>query len=174
MGITPHTIARADIDETPRPHELPRLYAQRMAREKAEKLAPSFPSSHLILTADTVVARGRMILPKAETPDDVRTCLNLLANRSHRVYTAVCGTLGQEGGKQHSLMALSRVAVRNLTPEEKEHYVASGQGIGCAGGYAIQGLFAIFVRQIIGSHSAIVGLPLYEVARILNRFQWSW
>lgn len=165
IGITPDKILPADIDETPKPKELPRQLAQRLAREKlnaAIKIAPQ----GFVLAADTVVGCGRRILPKAENADDVRACLKLLSGRRHHVYTGVA--LRVPDGKILERIADSSVIFRTLTPTEIDAYAASGEGIGKAGGYAIQGLAATYIRFISGSHSNIVGLPLFDVAQMLR------
>ncbi|MDX2027739.1 MAG: nucleoside triphosphate pyrophosphatase [Alphaproteobacteria bacterium] len=165
IGITPDKIIAADIDETPRPKELPRQLAQRLACEKLNAAAKREPKGFL-LAADTVVGCGRRILPKAETADEVRACLKLLSGRRHHVYTGVA--LRAPNGKILERIADSAVTFRTLTPAEIDAYATSGEGIGKAGGYAIQGLAATYIRFISGSHSNIVGLPLFEVAQMLR------
>ena len=163
IGITPDQVLPADIDETPRKNELPHAYVARVAREKAEKIAAAHPAAK-ILAADTVVACGRRILPKAETPEQARECLQLLSGRRHAVMTAVCVIAG---GKARSKTVKTIVKFARLTPAQIEAYVASGQWEGKAGGYGIQGSAECFVQFISGSYSAVVGLPLYETAALL-------
>ena len=169
IGIVPEKILPADIDETPRLRELPRALAQRLALEKAKAIAAQNPQA-LILAADTVVAVGRRILPKAETPEEVRACLTLLSGRRHHVYTAV--TLITPEGKLHRRICDSAVTFQNLGPADIENYAATKEGEGKAGGYAIQGRAAAHIRFINGSHSNIVGLPLFETAQMLRGFGW--
>ena len=164
IGVTSDSIVPADIDETPLPRELPRQLAQRLAKQKAAAVAAQYPHDY-ILAADTVVACGRRILPKAETPDEVRACLTLMSGRRHHVYT---GVAFHTGSRMIERLVDSRVSFKNLSPTEIDSYVTSGEGIGKAGGYAIQGRAAILIRDIGGSYSNIVGLPLYEVGQILR------
>jgi septum formation protein len=164
IGVTPDAVCAADLDETPARGELPRAHAVRLAREKAASIAAA-ESGALVLAADTVVAVGRRILPKAGTGDEVRACLALLSGRAHRVYTAVA--LAAPGGAMRERLSETRVAFKRLSPSEIDAYVASGEGRGKAGGYAIQGRAAGFVRLLTGSYSGVVGLPLFEVASLL-------
>lgn len=165
LGLTPEKILPADIDETPRKGELPRALAQRLAKEKLEAVAPQSQGS-FTLAADTVVGCGRRILPKAETGSDVRLCLKLLSGRRHHVYTGIA--LRTPDGAARERLCDSVVTFKLLTPEEIEDYVASDEGIGKAGGYAIQGRAAALIRYISGSHSNIVGLPLFETSQLLR------
>lgn len=162
IGVTPDEVRAADIDETPLKKETPRLHALRLAREKAE--AVDAPDA-LVLAADTVVAVGRRILPKTETETQARSCLQLLSGRTHRVYTAIA--LKAANGV-NTRLAEARVSFKVLSKAEIEAYIASNEWHGKAGGYAIQGLAARYVNNIIGSYSAIVGLPLYETANLLE------
>jgi len=165
VGIIPDKIISADIDETPLKKELPRDYALRLAQEKALKIHSENKES-FIIAADTVVFCGRTILPKAESADDVRKCLGILSGRAHMVVTAVC-VINPEG-KKSLKSASARVISKRLLPLEIEMYVKSGDGVGKAGGYAIQGFAGSFVKTINGSYSAIVGLPLYETVNMLR------
>jgi len=167
IGVVPSQIVPADIDETPRKGELPRQLAERLAREKATATAKSLApnASRFILAADTVVAVGRRILPKAETEAQARDCLALLSGRAHKVYT---GVAIQKGETLHSRLIVSRVQFKRLSRAELEAYVASHEWDGKAGGYAIQGRAGAYVREISGSYSAIVGLPLHETANLLS------
>ena len=165
IGITPDKILHTDIDETPKPKELPRQLAQRLAREKLDAAAKKEPKG-FILAADTVVGVGRRILPKAETPEEVRNCLRLLSGRRHHVYTGVA--LRGSDGKILTRVADSTVIFRPLAPREIDAYVVSNEGIGKAGGYMIQGIAQAYIRFISGSWSNVVGLPLFEVAQMLR------
>ena len=155
----PDTILPAAIDETVRKGELPRIHALRLAAEKARAAhgqwsgAPAF-----ILAADTVVAVGRRILPKAEDDVQVRDCLKLLSGRRHQVMTAVA--LISPDGRLRTRVALTRVSLLRLTDQQVNQYVESREGVGKAGGYAIQGRAEAFVKEISGSYSNVVGLPL--------------
>lgn len=162
IGIVPDAVRPADIDESPRPGELPRVYAARMAAEKA---GAARESGSIILAADTVVAAGRRILPKAMDEAEARTCLALLSGRAHRVYSAVTA-VDSEGRARHRL-SMTRVIFKPLTGSEIEAYLASDEWHGKAGGYAIQGLAEAFVRHMSGSHSGVVGLPLFETRALL-------
>jgi len=168
IGITPDQVIPPDIDESPAPDETPRLYARRMAREKAAAV-PS--STCFVLAADTIVAAGRRILPKAQDADQVRACLTLLSGRRHRVITAI--TLASPGGALHHREAESTVTFSRLTPGQIDRYVACQEGEGKAGGYAINGQAASFIRFLSGSHSAVVGLPLFETAQLLRGQGWE-
>ena len=154
----------ADIDESVRKNEQPRLHALRLASEKARAVAAK--QQGFILAADTVVACGRRILPKAQSDDDVRACLELLSGRRHQVLTAVA--LVTPDGKLRTRVAMTRVSFLRLTKDQVEAYVQCRQGVGKAGGYAIQGRAEIFVKEICGSYSNVVGLPLAEAVRLLS------
>ena len=165
IGITPDKIVAADIDEAPKPQELPRQLAARLAHEKLLAVAAQYPQAY-VLAADTVVACGRRILPKAETPEQVRECLTLLSGRRHHVFTGVAIHTPQ--GKIVQRLGDSSVIFRQLQRDDVDGYVASGEGIGKAGGYAIQGRAGALIRFISGSYSNIVGLPLFETAQMLR------
>lgn len=169
IGITPDKIEPADIDETPDHKEHSREYAKRMARAKAA--AVSAPGSFL-LAADTVVACGRRILPKAEDEATARACLRQLSGRRHRVYGGVCLVLPD--GTRRERLVESAVGFKRLSEPEIEAYAATGEWDGKAGGYAIQGRAAEFVRFVSGSFSNIVGLPLFEVAQLLRGSGYEW
>ena len=157
----------AGIDEQSRPRELPRALALRLAVAKAEAVATSFPQA-VVLGADTVVARGRRILPKPESVEEAAACLQLLSGARHRVYggIAVCA----QGDRRAVRLVPTAVAFKRLTADEIARYLASGEWSGKAGGYAIQGLAAAFVRQITGSYTNVVGLSLFETAQLLTGF----
>jgi septum formation protein len=169
IGIVPDQTVSPDIDETPRRDELPRPYAMRMARAKA---AAVVSPDHLVLAADTVVAAGRRILPKADSAEQVRTCLNLLSGRRHRVMTAVV-LAAPGGGRITDRLVESVVTFNRLTDQQIERYIATREGEGKAGGYAINGEAASFVRFLSGSHSGVVGLPLFETAQLLRGHGWQ-
>ena len=165
IGLEPDAVEAAEVDESPLKDETPRLLATRLAVAKADKVAASHAGSH-VLGADTVVALGRRVLPKAETDDEVRECLELLSGRAHRVLTGLCA-IGPDGRRAKRLVE-SRLHFKRLTTAEIWSYVASGEGLGKAGGYAIQGRAGAFVIALQGSYSGIVGLPLYEAANLLT------
>ncbi|MEM6680355.1 MAG: Maf family protein [Pseudomonadota bacterium] len=164
IGVLPDAITPADIDETPLKGELPRRYAERIAREKALALSTSGPDT-LVLTADTVVSAGRRILGKPVDEREAAGFLRLLGGRRHRVTTAVC--LAGPGFRRERLVE-TRVKMKRLSEEEIAAYLASGEWQGKAGGYAIQGIGAVFVPEIIGSYTSVVGLPLTETANLLR------
>ena len=164
-GLVPARIMAPDVNETPKKQELPRLYALRMALAKAEAVAAREPAA-LILAADTVVVCGRRILPKAIDAAEVERCLRLLSGRRHQVLTALA--LLAPGAKPRTRVVMTRVAFKVLTAQEIADYIASGEGEGKAGGYAIQGRAEALVKSINGSYSNVVGLPLYETLGLLN------
>lgn len=171
LGLEPAAVIAADIDETASPRELPRDYAQRMAREKAHA-AQSLAARHelmagaCILAGDTVVACGRRILPKADDPATARQCLELLSGRRHRVLSAVALLLPD--GTLRERMSETLVRFKRLSQHEIETYLDGGEWQGKAGGYAIQGSAEGLIEWIAGSHSGVVGLPLYETRVLLN------
>ncbi len=163
LGIEPARIIAADIDETPRKGELPRAYAQRMAREKAEAVAGG--EAH-VLAGDTVVAVGRRILPKAEDEATARQCLELLSGRRHRVFSAIA--LRAPDGTVRERLSETQLRFKRLSEEEIHAYLASGEWHGKAGGYAIQGSAEGLIAWLQGSHSGVVGLPLFETRALLK------
>ncbi|HEX6957076.1 MAG TPA: nucleoside triphosphate pyrophosphatase [Ferrovibrio sp.] len=167
IGITPDAILAADLDETPHPGEAPRALAARLAASKAAAVAPQRPDA-LVLAADTVVAVGRRILPKADSDADIRRCLQLLSGRRHRVLTGLC--LRHPDGRTARRLVETVVRFKRLAPAEIEAYLACGEGLGKAGGYAIQGRAEQFVLWLGGSYSNVVGLPLAETAQLLDGF----
>lgn len=180
-GIEPDTLMPADIDETPQKSEHPRSLAKRLAKEKAERAiellrARGEGGEAFILAADTVVAVGRRILPKAELTDEAANSLRLLSGRSHRVYSGI--TLVTPAGKMRQRLVETRVRFKRLSREELESYLASGEWRGKAGAYAIQGLAGTFVVKLVGSYSNVVGLPLYETVSLLTgegfRVHFNW
>jgi septum formation protein len=164
IGIEPARIVPADADETPRKGEMPRVYALRVAREKAQIVAARHPQSP-VLAADTAVALGRRILPKAEDEAAARACLKLLSGRRHTVITAVALL---HGGREWTRVTETRVRFKRLHPDETDAYIACGEWQGKAGGYAIQGRAAAFISRIDGSYSGVVGLPLADVSALLS------
>jgi len=180
-GIEPDALRPTDIDETPKRGELPRACANRLARAKAqaalelvnvdEELRGAY-----ILSADTVVAVGRRILPKAELLDEAAQCLRLLSGRNHRVHTAVC--LVTPKGSFRQRLVETKVRFKRLNDEDIEAYLASGEWRGKAGAYAAQGIAGSFIVKLVGSYSNVVGLPLYETTALLMgegypiRFGW--
>jgi septum formation protein len=167
IGIVPDRVVSPDMDETPLRDESPRDHAQRLARAKADMVAD--PDCYL-LAADTVVAVGRRIQPKAETEMQARRCLALLSGRRHRVVTAV--VLRGPDGRRGQRLVQSVVGFARLTERQITAYLASDEWRGKAGGYAIQGSAATFVRFLSGSYSNVVGLPLFETAQLLRGLGW--
>jgi len=165
INIYPDDIVPAHVDEEPLKAELPSQLAARLAAEKARAVAGSHPGA-IVIGADTVVALGRRILPKAEDAKTAEECLTMLAGRRHRVLGGVA--IIDAGGKLHSRLVTTAVAFRNLDKGEIAAYVRSEEWQGKAGGYAVQGLAALYVRKIIGSYSNIVGLPLFETGSVLK------
>ena len=170
-GIEPDHLCPVNADETPHKGEAPRSLAKRLAKDKAElavetaKRTPQLQGCYM-LTADTVVALGRRVLPKAETLDQASQCLRLLSGRSHRVYTGL--TLVTPKGTFRNRLVETRVRFKRLSHDEMEAYLASGEWRGKAGGYAIQGLAGTFVVKLVGSYTNVVGLPLYETVALLT------
>lgn len=172
IGLKPDLVIPADIDETPLLRETPRMLAERLAVQKARAVAGTLIGdetySHaLVLAADTVVAVGRRILPKAETEAEARACLALLSGRGHRVYTGLAVIKPGEDTPAHRLVE-TRVTFKHLSKSDMDAYIASDEWRGKAGAYGIQGLAAVFVSRLIGSYPAVVGLPLYETATLLE------
>ena len=164
LGVEPTRIASPNIDETPRKGEVPRVYALRMAEEKA--VAVSRDAGEIVVAGDTTVAVGRRILPQAADADMQRGFLNLLSGRRHHVLSAVAVIDGN--GKMRSRMCDSIVRFKRLSADEIEGYIDSGEGLGKAGGYAIQGRAEALIDWMAGSHSGVIGLPLYETRALLR------
>ena len=180
-GIEPDALRPADVDETPKRGELPRACANRLARAKADAALKSVQlddelRGSFILAADTVVAVGRRILPKANLVDEASQCLRMLSGRNHRVYTAICLVTPKEAFRQR--LVETRVRFKRLSEDDIQAYIGSGEWRGKAGGYAVQGIAGTFVVKMVGSYSNIVGLPLYETMTLLGgegfpiRFGW--
>ena len=167
--IEPGRVMAPDIDETALPRELPRAHALRIAEAKARAVA-ALVGDAFVLAADTVVACGRRILPKAESREQAARCLELLSGRRHRVHSGVC--VVAPGGRSASRVVTTMVRFKRLSAEETELYLASGEWQGKAGGYAIQGLAAAMVPAINGSYSNVVGLPLAETVAMLTGLGW--
>jgi len=165
IGIAPDAVDPADIDETPARGELPRDHAARLADEKAAVVRARHGDA-VVLAADTVVALGRRILPKAEDAATARRCLAMLSGRRHKVIGGVT-VIGADGAVRRRLV-VSSVKVKRLDQAEIDAYLESGEWDGKAGGYAIQGRAAALIPWIEGSWSNIVGLPLYETAQLLR------
>lgn len=162
LGVVPDAVAPADIDETPHPNEVPRAYAVRMAREKAV----AAQAEGYVLAGDTVVAVGRRILPKAEDEAIARRCLELLSGRRHRVLSAVA--LRAADGTLRERLSETAVRFKVLSGDEIAAYLATGEWRGKAGGYAIQGSAEGLVQWLQGSHSGVMGLPLFETRALLK------
>ncbi|WP_116654895.1 Maf-like protein [Pelagibacterium sediminicola] len=170
IGIEPEHLIPAHVDETPERGELPRKLAQRLAHAKAVEVhrkarQAGLADDAVIIAADTVVAVGRRVLPKAETMDEAASCLRLLSGRAHRVFTGLC-VISSSGHARERLVD-TRIRFKRLSNKEIEAYLASGEWNGKAGGYAIQGIAGAFVVKLSGSYSAVVGLPLYETSALL-------
>jgi septum formation protein len=163
IGVVPARVAAPDIDESPLPRELPRPYALRLAEAKA-RAVPRGPGE-IVLAGDTTIALGRRILPPAETEDVQRTLLGLLSGRRHHALSAVC--VIDASGKARTRIATTIVIFKPISAAEIDAYIATGEGLGKAGGYAIQGRAEAWVRRLDGSHSGVIGLPLFETRALL-------
>ncbi len=164
LGIVPARIVAPGIDETPQKDELPRAYALRLAEQKAR--AVSHSPGEIVLAGDTTIALGRRILPPADTSDIQRDLLNKLSGRRHHCLSAVC--VIDATGVARIKLSDTVVAFKRLHAHEIEAYIACGEGLGKAGGYAIQGRAEAFVRFLSGSHSGVIGLPLFETRALLK------
>lgn len=170
IGFVPDAIEAAGLDETPGSDETPRQLALRLAQAKARHVAAHAADAY-VLAADTVVAVGRRVLPKAEDAAEVRACLKLLSGRAHKVLTGIA--VVAPGGRVAARLVESRVHFKRLSDADLEAYIASGEGVGKAGGYAIQGRAGALVISLQGSYSGVVGLPLYETANLLAGLGFS-
>jgi septum formation protein len=171
VGIEPTALRPATIDETPKKGERPRSLAQRLAKSKALAVQERLQNdeelkSAFVLAADTVVAVGRMSIPKPEFLDEAARALAAISGRTHKVYTAIC--LATPDGKLKERVIETRVRMKRLSRQETDSYLACGEWRGKAGGYAIQGIAGAFVQNIVGSYSNVVGLPLNEVVGLLS------
>ncbi len=169
IGVVPDRVAPTEIDETPLNAELPRQLAERLARTKAQAAADLAPDA-LVLAADTVVGVGRRILGKPAEEAEARRFLGLLSGRRHRVMTGVC--LLRPGGRRSERLVTTILAFQRLTGAQIDDFIASGEWRGVAGGYQIQKRAEVFVRFLSGSHSNVVGLPLFETAQLLRGAGW--
>jgi septum formation protein len=165
IGWPPDTVDAADIDETPLKHELPAALAQRLADAKLDVVAPRHPDA-FVLAADSVVALGRRMLPKAETEDEARDCIARLSGRRHRVIGGIA-VRGPDGTRRRRLVT-TMVAFKRMTDAEMTAYLETGEWRGKAGGYAVQGHAAAYITQIGGSYSNVVGLGLAETYALLS------
>jgi septum formation protein len=164
LGVTPDRVEAPAIDESPRPRELPRAYALRLAVEKAAAVARA--DGEIVLAGDTTIALGRRILPPAETEEVQRDLLGKLSGRRHHCMSAVCVIAAD--GMVRTRLSDTIVAFKPLSSAEIDGYIACGEGLGKAGGYAIQGRAEAFVRFLSGSHSGVIGLPLFETRALLR------
>ena len=165
MGVVPDQVAPANLTEHALPHELPVQIAARLARAKATYIADKYPGA-VILGADTIVACGRRSLPKAETMEEAKFCLELLSGRRHRVHTGLC--VIDTDGKAHVRLVTTQVKFKRLDVTEMDSYLSSMEWQGKAGGYAIQGRAEAMISWMSGSYSNVVGLPLYETTMLLR------
>ncbi|EJL31899.1 MAF protein [Caulobacter sp. AP07] len=170
VGVVPDRVDPADIDEAPSRDETPRRHALRLAVEKARAVAPR-SAGCLVLAADTVVAVGRRILPKAETQEQAAYCLKLLSGRNHMVLTGVA--VIAPDGREASRLVETRVQFKHLSDAEKADYLAGGEWNGKAGGYGVQGVAGGFIIDLHGSYTSVVGLPLYETMNLLQGLGWT-
>ncbi len=170
IGLVPDVIHAADIDETPKPRELPAPYVLRVAREKNAVIAGKFPDA-FVVTGDTTVALGRRILGKAENEKEAREMLSLLSGRAHKIITAV--VVRAPNGKVAHRTTTSRVKVKRLSKKELDDFIATGEWQDCAGAYMFQKNFAQYILSAEGSFSGIIGLPLYETASLLRGLGYS-
>jgi septum formation protein len=171
IGLAPDLLNPTDVDETPLRRESPRRLSIRLAEEKALKAKEAPQVKGLggrvySLAADTVVGLGRRILPTAESQQDAKDCLSLLSGRSHWVYSSVC--LVAPDGSKTTRCVETKLRFKRLSRDDMESYLKSEEWKGKAGGYAIQGRAEAFVRQLSGSHSAVIGLPLFETVNLLQ------
>ena len=164
IGLAPDAVDAAELDEAQLPHETPRLLALRLASAKAACVAARQPGA-FVLAADTVVAVGRRVLPKAEDAAEVAACLKLLSGRAHRVLTGIA--VAAPDGRSASRLVETRVHFKRLSKADLDAYLACGEGVGKAGGYAIQGRAGALVISLQGSYSGVVGLPLHETSNLL-------
>jgi septum formation protein len=163
LGVVPTRVTAPDIDEAPLPRERPRAYVLRLAEAKARAVVRA--ADETVLAGDTAIVLGSRILPPAETPEIQRKLLGLLSGRRHHCLTAIC--VIDANGKARTRLSDTIVAFRPLDAAEIEAYIACGEGLGKAGGYAIQGRAEAFVRFLSGSHSGVIGLPLFETRALL-------
>ena len=164
IGVVPDRVAAPDVDEDPRKAELARPYVLRIATDKAQAVPRA--TDEIVLAGDTTIAVGRRILAKPEDEADLRRMLGLLSGRRHHCYSAICLIDGE--GRERTRVSDTIVTFKRLSAAEIDWYVRSGEGMGKAGGYAIQGKAEAFVRFLSGSHSGVVGLPVFETRALLE------
>jgi septum formation protein len=164
IGYEPKEILPADIDESCLPHEKPLPYVRRMALSKAKAVAAQREGEN-VLACDTVVAVGQRILHKSKDENEQRQVMKMLSGKTHRVISSVC--LVNKNGKISQKTVSTKIAMKVLTPQEIESYVACGEWRGVCG-YKIEGCLAGYVTRMVGSYSGVVGLPLYETQNILK------
>jgi septum formation protein len=164
IGAQPERIESPDIDESPLKGEEPRAYALRLAEAKARAVHRG--ADEIVLAGDTTVAAGARILPPADTAEVQRKLLGLLSGRRHNCISAVC--VIDMAGTVRTRLVETVVTFKRLTDAELDAYIESGEGLGKAGGYAIQGRAEALIRFISGSHSGVVGLPLFETRALLR------
>lgn len=171
LGIEPDSVDAPALDETTLPGELPLAYARRMAAAKLAAVASRHTDAY-VLAADTVVACGRRILPKAEDEATARDCLKLLSGRRHRVLGGIA--IQAPAGRVSQRVAVTQVSFKRLSADEIERYLASGEWHGKAGGYAVQGRAAALIPTVAGSYSNVVGLSLSDAAAMLTGLGYRW
>jgi septum formation protein len=176
IGLVPDRVLPANIDETPAKGETLRAYVQRVATEKARCVAATLEDPALVLAADTVVALGRRILPKAEDRESARFCLERLSGRRHTVLTCVvvAPTASWPLGRHGTRLVETAVTFSRLTPYQIDALLDAGDWSGKAGGYALQGHAAGFIRALSGSPSGVIGLPLFETGQLLRGQPGGW
>lgn len=171
IGIEPDAVIEPDVDETVARGELPRQHALRLAEAKARAVAAHLDAPAFVLAADTVVACGRRILPKAEDRRTAERCLDLLSGRRHRVHGGIA--VVDPDHRLASRLVTTQVKLKRLSAVERQRYLASNEWLGKAGGYAIQGRAAAFIPWINGSYANVVGLPLVETVTLLDGLGWQ-
>ena len=169
IGVVPDRVLPVDLDEAPLRDELPRQLAARLARAKAEVAHAEAPDA-IVLAADTVVGVGRRQLGKPADAAEARRFIELMSGRRHRVMTGIC--LIRPDGKRSERLVTTILAFQRLAPQQIEAHLESGEWKGAAGGYQIQKRAEAWVRFLSGSHSNVVGLPLFEAAQLLRGAGW--
>ena len=169
VGVTPDQVDPADLDESALPDETPRRQALRLATQKAQTVAARHTDA-FVLAADTLVAVGRRVLGKPESPDEARKMLDLLSGRPHKVLTGVA-VVGPDG-RVASRLSETRVTFKRLTVQEADRFIASEEWADAAGGYKIHQGAGAFVTELSGSYTGVVGLPLYEALGVLRGLGW--
>lgn len=169
LKIVPTQILPADIDESPRLRELPNHLAIRLANEKAVKIASQIEEPAIIIAADTIVVAGRKLLPKAATHEEIKNCLNILSGRRHRVYTGLCVIKKHHNQTTvRQKIAQTIVKFKRLSQQEIDFYCSLNEGLNKSGGCGISGYAEAFIPFISGSHSNVMGLPLFETVNALT------